>query len=147
MPVRRRRFSSSPRSPGDLRGRLLQGDLDLGQGRDRDFRRHGAVEDAVAAEIAVGQHVIADGLRLPQAAAMADHEPAMRAQHRQMIGDVLGVRRADADIDERDPVPVPAHEVIGRHLEAVPGRGADQLRDGLVQAALDGDAAGRTSLV
>ena len=84
---------------GDLRGRLLQRDLHLGQRRDRHVRRHQLVEDAVAAQIAVRQHVVADGLRLPQAAAMADHQPAMRPQHRQVVGDVLGVGRADADVD------------------------------------------------
>ena len=41
-------------------------------------------------------------------------------------------------------MPVLAHQVIGRHLEPVPGRRADQIfDDGLVQAALDGDPAGQ----
>jgi hypothetical protein len=33
---------------------------------------------------------------------MADHQPGMRAQHRDMVGRGLGVRRADADIDQGD---------------------------------------------
>ena len=61
--------------------------------------------------------------RLAQPAAMADHQPAMRAQHREMVGDVLRVRRADADIDDGDAVlPVAAAQMVGRHLEPVPWR-------------------------
>jgi AMP nucleosidase len=31
---------------------------------------------------------------------LADHQPAMRPQHREMVGDGLRVRRPDADVDE-----------------------------------------------
>ena len=68
----------------------------------RDFGRHQVVEDVVAPQVAVGEHVVADRLRLPQAAAMADHQPAMRPQHREVVGDVLRVRGADADVDQRN---------------------------------------------
>ena len=109
---------------GDALGRLLQGDLDLGQRRHRHFRRHKVVEDAVAPHVGVRQHIVADGLRLPQAAAMADHQPAMRAQHGEMVGRRLGVGGADADIDDGDAAAaVAAQQVVGRHLEAMPGRG------------------------
>jgi hypothetical protein len=47
---------------------------------------------------------------------MADHQPGMRAQHGDMVGRGLGVRRPDADVDQRDPLPVGALQVIGRHL-------------------------------
>ena len=68
------------------------------------------------------QHIVADALRLAQAAAMADHQPAMRTQHRQMVSDVLGVGRTDADIDEADAAfTILAQQVIARHLEAMPG--------------------------
>ena len=105
-------------------GRLLQSDLDLGQRRHRHFRRHEVVEDAVAPHVAVRQHVVADGLRLPQPAAMADHQPAMRAQHGEMVGRRLGVGRTDADIDDGDAAAaVATQQVVGRHLEAMPRRG------------------------
>ena len=123
VPVRRRRFSASPLSPVTLRHRLLQRDLHFRDGRDRRHQRHGIVENMILPQIGVGEHVIADHLRLSQARAMADHQPAMRTQHRDMIGDVLRVRGPDADIHETHALPVRADDVIGRHLEAVPGDG------------------------
>jgi len=63
----------------DLGSRLLKRQLHFGQGRNRDVRRYHAVENPVAAHIGVGQYVVADGLGLAQAAAVADHQPAMRA--------------------------------------------------------------------
>ncbi len=69
----------------------------------------------------MGQHVVADALALPQAAAMADHQPAMGAKHGEVVGDVLGVGGADADIDQGDAaLAVIAAQMIGGHLEAVP---------------------------
>ena len=67
---------------------------------------------------------------------MADHQPAMRAQHRDVVGDVLGVGRADADVDQADAAPVGAHEVIGGHLEAMP--------DDAVAMSLSASSAGVT---
>ena len=49
----------------------------------------------------------------------------MGPEHRDVVGDGLGVRRSDADVDETDPAPVGAHAVIGGHLEPVPGDGRD----------------------
>jgi hypothetical protein len=57
----------------------------------------------VVAQIGVGQHVVADGLAFTQAAAVANHQPDVRAQHRQMVADGFGVGRADANINQRDP--------------------------------------------
>src|SRR3546814_2609354 len=64
----------------------------------------------------MGEHIVAKLLRTAQAPAMADHQPAMRAQHRQMIGDRLGVRWSDTDIDQRHAELVFTHKMIGRHL-------------------------------
>src|ERR1700727_2520560 len=38
-----------------------------------------------------------------------------------MVGDGLGVRGPDADVDQTDPAPVSAHAMIGGHLETMPG--------------------------
>jgi hypothetical protein len=101
----------------------LQGDLHLRESRDGNFRWQQIVQDAVAAQIAMRQDIVADLLALPQAAAMADHQPAMRARHRQMVGNGFGVGGADADIHDGDAIdPVAAMQVVGRHLEALPGR-------------------------
>lgn len=47
-----------------LGGGFLQRHLDFGQRRDGDIGRHGAVENAVLAEISMRQHIVADALRL-----------------------------------------------------------------------------------
>ena len=51
---------------------------------------------------------------------MADHQPAVRTQYRQVIGDVLGVGRADTDIDQGDAIPIGGLQVVGGHLVLVP---------------------------
>ena len=68
------------------------------------------------------QHEVADALRIAQAAAMADHQPGFRAQHRQMVTDGFRIRRADTDIDEGNAVPARRDQVICRHLVAPPCR-------------------------
>ncbi len=113
---------------GNLRSRLLQGQLHFGQGRNRDMRRQHTVENPVTTHVGVGQHVIADGLRLTQATAVTDHQPAMRTQYSEVIGDVLGIGRADADVDQRHAMTVFGDQVVGRHLIAVPDHAGD---DGL----------------
>ena len=144
VPVRNRRFSASPRSPVTLRDRLLQGDLHLGDRRDGRHHRDRIVENMVLPQIGVGEHIIADDLRLPQARAMADHQPAMGTQHRDMVGDVLGVRRTDADVHETHAAPVRADDMIGRHLEAMPGDGRHaRLRFFRRQRSVDDDIAGQ----
>jgi hypothetical protein len=40
----------------------------------------------------------------------------MRAQHGHVVGDGLGVGRADADVDHGDAAAVGPHQVVGRHL-------------------------------
>ena len=73
-----------------------------------------------------------------------DHQPAVGAQHGEMVGDGLGVGGADADVDERHALAVGRGEVIGGHLEAVPGAAGDQVVD-LVRCMLgaDDDVAGQ----
>src|SRR3546814_15309731 len=56
----------------------------------------------VFAHIAMGEHIIAQLLGIPQARAMAQHQPGMRTQHRDVIGDVAGVRRPCANVDHGD---------------------------------------------
>ncbi len=80
----------------------------------------------VFAQIGVRQHIVADLLRMAQAAAMADHQPDLRAKHGEVVGDRLGIRRADTDIDQCDSRAVLRAQVIGRHLEPPPGRGFDR---------------------
>ncbi|MPL60802.1 hypothetical protein SDC9_06364 [bioreactor metagenome] len=101
---------------GDLGHRLLQRHLHLGERRDRHPDRQVVIKHAILAQVGMRQHEIAQRLRVAQPGAMADHHPDMRAQHRDMVGRGLGIRGADADVHQRDAVPVGALEVIGRHL-------------------------------
>ena len=47
---------------------------------------------------------------------MAEHQPGERAQHRDVVGRRLGVRRPDADVDHRDTRRIGADEMVARHL-------------------------------
>ena len=115
---------------GDDLGRALQRQLDLGDRRDRDLRRQDVVQHMVVAQIGVGQHIVADGLGGPQAAAVADHQPGLGAQHRQVVGDGLGVGGADADVDQADAAAGPRRSG-GRPASGAGARrlGGDALRD------------------
>ena len=64
----------------------------------------------------MGEDIIAETLRPSQCAAMADHQPHMRAQDGKVVGDGLCVRRADADIHKGDASMAVLHKVIGGHL-------------------------------
>src|SRR3546814_8304128 len=64
----------------------------------------------VVAKIGVREHIVADTLAGAQPAAMADHQPRLRTQHREMVADRLGVRRTDADVDERDAAAIRSEE-------------------------------------
>ena len=81
----------------------------------------------VVAQIGVRQHIVADALGRAQAAAMADHQPRFGAEYRKVIGNRLGVGRADADIDQTDSLTARCYQVIGRHLVPPPGAVGDQL--------------------
>jgi hypothetical protein len=52
---------------------------------------------------------------------VADHQPGLGPEHRKVVGDRLGVRRADADVDQRDAHVVGRHQVVGGHLVPPPG--------------------------
>ena len=79
----------------------------------------------VLAHVAVRQHVVAELLRVAQPRAVAEHHPGVRPQHRDVVGDRLGVGRADADVDHRDAAAVGADEVVGRHLRQARRRSAE----------------------
>ena len=147
VPVRSRCFSSSPLSPVTISAARLQGHLHLGDGRDRDLRRQDVVQHMVVAQIGVGQHIVADGLAGAQAAAVADHQPGLGPQHRQVVGDGLGVGGADADVDQRDAAPARRHQVIGRHLVLAPGGGGDRLRASGVSLVITTPAGAGEALV
>ena len=66
-------------------GRLGQRQLDFGDRRDRDLGRQHRVEHVVVAQVGVGEHVVADPLAVAQAAAVADHQPGLGAQHREVV--------------------------------------------------------------
>ena len=133
---------------GDVGDRRLQRDLHFGERGDRHVGRHRLVEDIVLPQVSVREHVVADLLALPQARAMADHQPAMRAKHRDVIGDRLGVGGADADVDEADAAPILAYDVIGGHLVAMPDKAGDErIRFGLAVARLDRHIAGQHELL
>ena len=105
---------------GDDLGGAVQGHLDLRNGRDRDFGAQHIVQNMIIAQIGVGQHIVADGLARAQTTAMADHQPCLRPQHGQMVGDGLGVGGSDADIDQGYAPASGGHQVIGRHLVLAP---------------------------
>ena len=52
---------------------------------------------------------------------MADHQPGLGPEHRQMVAHGLGVGRTDADVDQCNARPAGRHQVIGRHLMFAPG--------------------------
>jgi hypothetical protein len=53
-----------------------------------------------------------------QARAVPDHHRRVGPQHRDVVGDGLGVRRADADVDDRHAVLAALARVPRRHLDA-----------------------------
>ena len=95
----------------------------------------------VVAQISVGEHEVADLLGRAQAPAVADHQPGFGPQHGEVVGDGLGVRGPDADVDQGDPHAVGREQVVGRHLVAPPGRIA-QLRVGIFRRAVEKEPAG-----
>ena len=132
VPVRMMRFSSIAVQAGDLRDRLLERDLDFGERRDRHPGRQVGVEHMVLAHIGVGEHIVAERLAVAEAGAMAEHQPGMRAQHGDVVGDGLGVGRADADIDHGDAAHGPAasgdRPASAAGARRRPGAGASRAR-------------------
>ena len=95
---------------------FFQGHLNLGQRRNRHPQWQLFVEHMVFAHIGMGQHVVAQLLRGAQARAVAQHQPGVRAQHGNVVGDGLGVGGTHADVDHGDAAVALAHQVVARHL-------------------------------
>ena len=104
------------RKRGAVGDGLLQRHLHLGERRDRHPDGQIGIEHMVLAHIGVGKHVVAEFLAASEARAVTEHQPGLRAQHRDMVGDRLGVGWADADIDERNAGMIRALQMVGRHL-------------------------------
>ena len=79
--------------------------LDLGERGHGGIRRDVAVQHAVLAKVRVRQDEVADIHPRVEPGTMPDHHPAVRPQHGHAVGDRLRVRRADTDVDQRDPMP------------------------------------------
>jgi hypothetical protein len=47
---------------------------------------------------------------------MSQHDPGVRTQHRDVVGDGLGVAGTDADVDEGDTPAMRQLDVVGGHL-------------------------------
>src|SRR3954453_20003319 len=78
----------------------------------------------VLANVAMGEHVVAEPLRVAQARAMAEHQPGMGPQHGNMVGDVARVGRTGADVDQGDAAIAGRDQVEGWHLRPTRGRNA-----------------------
>ena len=109
-------FQLEAREPGDLADRLFERDLHFGQRRDRRPQRQLLVEHVILPHIAVGEDVVAELLRVPEARAVPEHQPGMRSQHRDMVGDVAGVGRPGADVDHGDAAVAGLDQMKRRHL-------------------------------
>ena len=84
---------------------------------DGDARREDVVEDPVVPHVAGRQDEVSDLLVVPEARAVADHEDGVGAQDGQVIGDGLGVRRADPDVDESEARGAGQLVMPRRHLD------------------------------
>jgi len=74
------------------------------------------IEDVILADIAMGEDVIAEPLRVPEPGTMPKHQPGMRPQDRDVVRHVSCVRRASSDVDQGDALIARLDEVIGGHL-------------------------------
>ncbi len=93
----------------------------------------------VFAHITVRQYVVAQLLRVAQPGTVTQHQPRMRTQHRDMVGDRLGIGGSDADVDHRDAAAVATHQMIAGHLRQMRRRDAQIIArlHGLADASLD----------
>ena len=66
------------------------------------------------------QYIVAYRLALTQTATVTNHQPDVRAQHREMIANIFGIGRADADVDQCNALTVVSDQVPGRHLVFFP---------------------------
>ena len=70
----------------------------------------------ILAYVAMGQHVIAQLLAVAQPGAVPQHDPGVRPQHSNVVGNVLGIGRTYPDIDHGDARMSLAHQVVRGHL-------------------------------
>ncbi|MDT4883250.1 hypothetical protein FQZ97_1192770 [compost metagenome] len=66
--------------------------------------------------IGMRQHIIAELLAVTQTCTMAQHQPGMRPQHCNVVGNGFGIGRANANIDHGDARMITALQMIGGHL-------------------------------
>ncbi len=118
------------RHTAHLFGGVIQRTLDLGDAWDGDIRRQYGIKHMVITQIGVGEHVIANQLAFAQAAAVAYHQPHVRAQNCQMVADGFRIRRADANVNQRNALTVGGDQVPGRHLMLFPRQVGNQLLGG-----------------
>ena len=98
-------------------------------GDNRNAQRQHVVEDMVVAHIGGRQHQVSDFLVVAQAGTVPDHQHQVRPEHGEMIGDRLGVGRADSDVHHRQADAAGKHVMPGGHLAALRIR-ADGIRQG-----------------
>ena len=80
----------------------------------------------VVTQISVGQNIVANRLTFAQAATVSNHQPDVRTQYGQMIANGFGVRRANADINQRLMESI---EWIGKHSQYLRKATADGVID------------------
>ncbi|MNZ47467.1 hypothetical protein D3C78_651830 [compost metagenome] len=73
----------------------------------------------------MSQHVIANQLAFAQTAAVANHQPHVRAQDGEVVTDGFSIRRADANVDERNALAIGGNQMPGGHLVFFPGQVGD----------------------
>jgi len=86
---------------------------------DRNAQRQHVVEDTVVAHVGGRQHQVPGLLMVAQASTVPDHQHEVRAQHSQVIGDRLGVRRPDAYVHHGHARTPGKHVVPRGHLAAI----------------------------
>ena len=112
---------------GNFLDRLLKRHLHFGKRGDGHGQRQVGVEHVILAHIGAGQHIIAQLLGIAQAGAVAQHDPGVGAQHRNMIGDGFGVGGTDPDIDHGDAAATIGRQVVGGHLRRADRGGAGDI--------------------
>jgi hypothetical protein len=118
VPVRRRVDDPHP-APQPPRGQLPEQErVQRVIRHHRNAQRQHVVEDPVIAHVAGRQHHVTDFLVVAQAGTVPDHQHQVRAQHGEMIGDRLGVRRPHPDVHDGDAGPARKHVVPRGHLAA-----------------------------
>ena len=97
---------------------------------DRNAQRQHVVEDTVIAHVGGRQHQVPGFLMVAQASTVPDHQHQVRAQHGEVIGDRLGVRRPDAYVHHGHARTPGKHVVPRGHLAAIRIRAAATRQSG-----------------